>query len=222
MGVVLNNADAIRASTGATFLWIHHCGKDQARGMRGWSGMRAAIDTEIEVTVDEVTGLRTAEVTKQRDLPGKGERIGFRLEPVHLGFNRWGSPRGSCVVVAADAPAKIARGKRPSEIAGAIVEVLTQHGTGMLKGAMAKHFDGRYTRSAVYRELQKMVSDGRLIEVAGVVAMPGLARRCQQVLTGANELIGIRVAPQVQVPTSAAPFRGAPVGTTRIPPEVAK
>jgi hypothetical protein len=87
---------------------------------------------------------------------------------------------------------------------------------------MAKHFDGRYTRSAVYRELQKMVSDGRLIEVAGVVAMPGLARRCQQVLTGANELIGIRVAPQVQVPTSAAPFRGAPVGTTRIPPEVAK
>jgi putative DNA primase/helicase len=173
MGVVLRNADVIRTATGAAFLWIHHCGKDQARGMRGWSGMRAAIDTEIEITVDEATGLRAAEITKQRDLPGKGDRIGFRLEAMNLGVNRWGTPRGSCVVVAADAPVKQSRSKRPSEIAGAVVEALSQHGTGMRKGALAKHFDGRYTSSAVYRELQKMVADGRLIETAGIVAIAG-------------------------------------------------
>lgn len=173
MGVVLKHADAIRQATGAAFLWVHHSGKDQARGMRGWSGMRAAIDTELEVTADEATGLRAVEITKQRDLPGKGRRIGFRLEPVHLGINRWGTPRTTCVVVAADAPEKRERGKRTSEIAGAVTEMLRAHGSGMVKGAIVKHFDGTYTKSAVYRELKSMAEDGRLIEVGSVVALPG-------------------------------------------------
>lgn len=176
MGVVIRNADTVRVATGATFLWVHHCGKDQARGMRGWSGMRAAIDTEIEVTADEATGLRSAEITKQRDLPGKGDRIGFRLLPVVLGKNRWGNPRGSCVVESADAPAKQARGRRPSEIAGAITEFLTARGAGCLRGAIAKHFDGRYVRTSVYREIAKMVGAGTLVESAGVVALPGKPR----------------------------------------------
>jgi len=173
MGVVLRNADAIRGATGATFLWIHHCGKDQAKGMRGWSGTRAAIDTEIEVTVDEVTGLRSAEITKQRDLPGKGDRIGFRLAVVNLGVNRWGTLRGSCVVVPSEAPVKLVRGKRPSEIAGAITEFLTVRGSGCAKGAVVKHFEGRYVRQSVYKEISKMLDAGLLIECAGVIALPG-------------------------------------------------
>jgi putative DNA primase/helicase len=173
MGVVLKHADAIRAATGATFLWIHHCGKDQARGMRGWSGMRAAIDTEIEVTSDDALGVRAAEITKQRDLPGKGDRIGFRLLPVAMGVNRWGTPRSSCVVEATDAPAKAMRGKRTSELAGAIVEFLTTRGAGCVKGALAKHFDGRFVRQSVYREVGKLLEAGLLIESAGVVALPG-------------------------------------------------
>ncbi|HEU4457774.1 MAG TPA: AAA family ATPase [Methylibium sp.] len=175
MGVVVRNIDAIRSATGAAFLVVHHTGKDAAKGMRGWSGLRAATDTEIEVTVDETTGLRTAEVTKQRDLPGKGDRIGFRLAPVTLGRNRWGTERGSCVVIAADAPLKATRPKRPSEISGAIIECLTARGAGCLRGALAKHFEGRYVRGSVYRELNKMLDAGLLIEVAGVVALPGKA-----------------------------------------------
>jgi KaiC/GvpD/RAD55 family RecA-like ATPase len=173
MGVVMMNADAIRQATGATFLWIHHCGKDQARGMRGWSGMSAMIDSEIEVVVDETTGVRSAEITKQRDLPGKGERLGFRLEPVHLGLNRWGTPRGSCVVVSVDPPAKAVRGKRVSEISGAITEFLTARGTGCAKGAAVKHFEGRYVRQSVYKEINKMIDAGMLIEAVGIIALPG-------------------------------------------------
>ncbi len=178
MGVVLKHADAIRAATGATFLWIHHTGKDQAKGMRGWSGMRAAIDTEIEVTADETLGVRTAEITKQRDLPGKGTRMGFRLRTVEMGVNRWGSIRTSCVVEGTEAPerpARTVRAKRPSEIASAITEFLVARGAGCLKGAMVKHFtaDDRYARQSVYREINKMLDDGLLIESAGVVALPG-------------------------------------------------
>lgn len=173
MGMVLKHADRIRQATGATFFWIHHTGKDAAKGMRGWSGMRAAIDTEIEVTGDVATGMRAAEVTKQRDLPGKGDRLGFRLVPVPMGLNRWGTERTSCIVIASDAPEKQQRNKRPSEIAGAITEALTQHGAGMLKGRLVAHFKERYTSSAIYREVAKMVADGRLIEAAGVVSIPG-------------------------------------------------
>lgn len=173
MGLVVRNIDAIRAATGAAFVVIHHCGKDAAKGMRGWSGLRAATDTEIEVTVDEATGLRSAEITKQRDLPGKGDRLGFKLIPVAMGTNRWGNPRSSCVVESSDAPDKRRSKRQRAEIDGAVEEFLRARGTGCLKGALAKHFEGVYQRTSVYRALSRMVDGGELIEVGGVVALPG-------------------------------------------------
>ena len=171
MSVVVAHIDRIRHDCAAHFLLIHHCGKDAARGMRGWSGMRAATDTEIEVTADADTGMHAAEVTKQRDIPGKGDRLGFRLHVVTMGPGKWGAPRTSCVVLPTDAPAKRETKKRPSEIAGAITELLTSRGSGMLKGEMVKHFDGRYAKSAVYRELKKMAEIGKVNEAVGVVAL---------------------------------------------------
>lgn len=173
MGVVVRNVDAIRSATGAAFVLIHHSGKDATRGARGWSGLRAATDTEIEVTSDDASGVRTAEITKQRDLPGKGDRLGFRLEPIELGVNRWGTPRGSCVVVPSDAPAKAPRVKRLSAAAGAILEFLTQRGTGCLRGALVKHFEKQYPRSTMYREISGLIDAGLLLDAAGIVALPG-------------------------------------------------
>jgi hypothetical protein len=168
MGLIVRRFDRIREETGAHFLLIHHSGKNAAAGARGWSGIRAAVDTEIEVT-DSPTG-KCAEITKQRDLATKGERIGFRLESVTLGLTKWGSPATSCVVSSADAPQK-QQAKRKSEIAGAIVELLTSRGCGMRKGELVKHFDGRYDKSAIYRELKKLMEAGALHEVAGIVAL---------------------------------------------------
>ncbi len=104
MGLVVRRFDRIRSECQAHFMMIHHNGKNIAAGARGWSGVRAAVDTEIEVTAS--TTHRCAEITKQRDLPTKGERIGFELEKVELGQTKWGKPATSCVVVAANAPDK--------------------------------------------------------------------------------------------------------------------
>jgi len=82
MGLVVRRFDRIRAECNAHFLLVHHSGKAAAAGARGWSGVRAAMDTEIEVT-DTPAG-RCAEITKQRDLPTKGARIGFILKLVML------------------------------------------------------------------------------------------------------------------------------------------
>lgn len=173
MGVVVRHIDRIRDETGAHFLLIHHSGKDAAKGMRGWSGLRAAVDTEIEVTADEATGLRSAEITKQRDLPGKGERIGFRLEIVEMGTGKWGQALTSCIVQSADAPPKVERNKRQSEVDGALIEFMAGRGRGVKSGDLVEHFKDRYSKATLFRRLGQMVDDGRLIKVAGIYGLAG-------------------------------------------------
>jgi len=97
MGPVMARFDAVATATGAAILIIHHNGKDQAKGARGWSGIRAHIDTEIEVM--EKDGIRSATITKQRELPGKGQVIYFRLEVVEMGVTKFGKPATTCVAV---------------------------------------------------------------------------------------------------------------------------
>lgn len=89
--------DLIREATGAHVLIVHHCGKDEARGARGHSSLRAAVDTEIEVSRPEGQSITTVRVTKQRDMP-PCEPLPFSLETVVLGTDRRGNPITSCVV----------------------------------------------------------------------------------------------------------------------------
>ena len=173
MGLIVRRFDRIRTECKAHFLLIHHSGKNAAAGSRGWSGIRGAVDTELEVT-DSPTG-RCCEITKQRDLSSKGERIGFRLDPVTLGFTKWGVPATSCVVVAADAPAKQI-GKRMSECDGAVLEFLVAHKTGIRKTEVVKHFDGRYERGPVYRAMKGLVTAGAIHEAAGMVSAAEVAK----------------------------------------------
>ena len=173
MGLVVRRIDRIRTACAAHFLLIHHSGKAAANGARGWSGIKAAVDTEIEVT-DSLAG-KCAEITKQRDLSTKGERIGFRLEPVTLGKTKWGAPATSCVVVAADAPDK-PKGKRMGECDGAVLEFLAGHKVGIRKVDVVKHFAGRYDKGPVYRAMKALVTAQAIHEAAGMVAIAGAAK----------------------------------------------
>ena len=173
MSQIVRRIDRIRTECHAHFSLIHHCGKNAAAGARGWSGVRGAVDTEIEIT-DTPSG-RCAEITKQRDLSTKNDRIGFRLESVTLGVSKWGTPATSCIVMSTDAPPKTA-GKRTSEIGGAIVEFLSARECGIKKRELVLHFGERYTSSAVYRELKHLASIGQVFEVAGIIALNGMVR----------------------------------------------
>ena len=173
MGLVVRRFDRIRTECKAHFCLIHHSGKSAAAGARGWSGVRAAVDTEIEIS-DSPTG-RCCEITKQRDLSTKGDRIGFKLDPVTLGFTKWGAVASSCVVVAADAPEK-KTGKRMGEVEGAVVEFLAAHKVGIRKAEVVKHFDGRYDRANIYRALRTLVTAQAIHEAAGMVVIAGAAK----------------------------------------------
>lgn len=122
VGAVVHNCDRIRQATGAHLLLIHHSGKDQARGARGWSGLQAALDTEIEVTHEQATGIRNVRITKQRDLASTGATFAATLRPLPIGTNQWGNPITACVVEAVDsigssAPAKTKQLPRASVVA---------------------------------------------------------------------------------------------------------
>lgn len=97
MGALVVNMDHIRAATGVCVLFVHHSGKDAAKGARGHSLLRAAIDSEIEVVADEVGQTKTATVVKQRDLK-KGDVFTFTLEQVQVGVNRHGEAVTTCIV----------------------------------------------------------------------------------------------------------------------------
>ena len=91
--------DQLRQATGAHCMWVHHSGKDQARGARGHTSLRAATDTEIEVIAEGAD--RRAEVKKQRDLTS-GDVFRFTLQSVELGKNQRDKPVTSCIVRPAD------------------------------------------------------------------------------------------------------------------------
>jgi len=95
MGSLVRNMDLIREATGACVLFIHHSGKDQARGARGHSLLRAAVDTEIEVTA--TADCRAATVVKQREMQ-TGDVFPFTLKAEELGQNERGEPVTSCTL----------------------------------------------------------------------------------------------------------------------------
>jgi len=101
MGALVANSDRIRQATGAHVAWIHHSGKDQAQGARGHSLLRAATDTEIEISRADNDSPSIAKVTKQRELEIDGV-FGFTLKRVELGLNHRGKPVTSCVVEPTD------------------------------------------------------------------------------------------------------------------------
>jgi hypothetical protein len=78
-------------------LVVHHCGKDQAKGARGHSCLRAATDVELEITEGCI------KVSKNRD-GQEGQAYGFKLEQVELGTNAKGRMVTTCVAVEAEPP----------------------------------------------------------------------------------------------------------------------
>ena len=105
MTAFVGNVDRVRQECGPHVMIVHHCGKDEAKGARGHSSLRAATDTEIELKVtDEALKKATAYGRKQRDMAG-GEEFRFQLKPVDLELNPKGKLVTSCVIEPDGSPA---------------------------------------------------------------------------------------------------------------------
>lgn len=95
VGKALAHCRQIHKHTGATVVLIHHAGKDSSKGARGWSGLRAAADAEIEVA--RCDDDRVATVTKMKD-GADGAEFGFKLETVTIAKDLDDEDVTSCIV----------------------------------------------------------------------------------------------------------------------------
>ncbi len=88
MGALIKNCDKLRFACRLHLTLIHHTGLADKSRARGSSLLRAAADTEIEITRGRIR------VTKQRDMEQTGE-WGFRLHSLDLGKDEKGRPVSS-------------------------------------------------------------------------------------------------------------------------------
>lgn len=111
MGRVVKHCDIISRVTGALVILVHHAGKDATKGARGWSGLRAAADVEIEVV--RAGDDRAATVSKMKD-GEDGAEFGFRLTTVPVAEDEDGEAVTSCVLEHTRAVAKAERKREPT------------------------------------------------------------------------------------------------------------
>ena len=136
MGKAIRNIRLITEATGATALVVHHAGKDATRGARGWSGIRAAADAEIEISRNDAGHLIS--ITKMKD-GDDSQQWGFRLNQVQVGIDNDGDIETSCVVEYVEAPPKRVKSNEPKgKIQATIMERARHCGAGTLEGALTK------------------------------------------------------------------------------------
>lgn len=137
MGRALANIRTITEVTGATALIVHHAGKDAARGARGWSGIKAAADAELEVSRTDARGL--LKITKMKD-GDDNLAWGFRLNIIDLGIDADGDPETSCVVEYMPAPLKKLSNDEPKGARQRDVMDRARHcGAGRSEGALIQN-----------------------------------------------------------------------------------
>jgi KaiC/GvpD/RAD55 family RecA-like ATPase len=109
MGAMVAAAQAIAEEFGCLVLFVHHSGKDEAKGSRGHSSLKGAVDLELSVKRDG--DIRTLAVEKLRDGVDQAALLTFRLATIDLGAVADHDPDAdaservvSCVVVPCEAP----------------------------------------------------------------------------------------------------------------------
>ena len=182
VGRALAHCRALHKATGALVLLVHHSGKDSTKGARGWSGLRAACDVEIEVVRSDDE--RMAQVTKQKD-GHDGEELPFRLVTVVLGTDADGDEITSCVVRPTVA---VPRAQRKQEPRGAIERLVLAQAEGLAElpgdvpvaalldavvDQMVAPEDGKRDRrrEIVLRAVEALVAAARLSVAGGVVSV---------------------------------------------------
>lgn len=101
MGKALTNIKSLQQAVRCSTAIVHHAGKDLSRGSRGWSGIKGAMDAQLEIVRDEDTGARFMRVEKMKD-GEDGAVYPFKLEIVQVGVDEDGDPITSCIVVEAE------------------------------------------------------------------------------------------------------------------------
>ena len=102
MGAFIQGCDILKAKTDTTILLVHHSGKDQDKGARGSSALRAALDAEFNVRrekeshTDDKAFILTCTKMKDAEEPDKSA---YDLRPIELYYDQDDELISSLVVI---------------------------------------------------------------------------------------------------------------------------
>lgn len=131
MGMVVAAARRIEMEFSCVVVFIHHSGKDDTKGSRGHSSLKAATDAELSVKREGDTRSVTAE--KVRDGEDGETLLTFRLRVVDLGAMADIDPEAepderltSCIVEPVEGPARKVRAEPTGKNQRIVLDVLRQ------------------------------------------------------------------------------------------------
>jgi len=102
MGPVLQALQLLAQDLQILVIMVAHTGKDEGRGMRGWSGIRGNADGVIMIESPDAKGVRQGTVAKVKD--GQDNiHFSFDLEVVKIGIDDDGEDITTCVIREKDA-----------------------------------------------------------------------------------------------------------------------
>lgn len=103
MGLLLAHAQMLAGWVDGLVILIAHTGKDEERGLRGWSGITAALDAALATKGDRDSLVKEWRADKVKD-GGVGKSRTFTLEVIELGVDDDLDPITSCVVLEGGTP----------------------------------------------------------------------------------------------------------------------
>ena len=123
MGPVLNALQTLAIDLGLLVVVIAHTGKDETRGMRGWSGLLGNADGLVMIDDPKGEGTRTGTVVKVKD-GASGQRFAFTLRVVEIGTDSEGDAVTTCIAEDAELPEELSGGVRLSAQSLSVLQAL--------------------------------------------------------------------------------------------------
>jgi len=182
MGAFIEGCDTIKQKTGATVLVVHHSGKDEAKGARGSSSFRAALDAEFNVKREGEGKALILSCTKMKDAE-EPERKAYDLRTAELYTDEDGE--AICSLVVRDAP------REAKEIDPELVGVakLTGNHMALWQAIRSRTAQGEPCTRTIIRDdmkstgidtkhfarwVQKLVDDGLIIQNGEILTIQSL------------------------------------------------
>lgn len=185
MGKAIGHCRTISEVLHCSVLLVHHSGKDDTKGARGHSSLKAAADTELEVVRSD--DQRAMRVSKQKD-GEDGQDMGFSLTTVPVGTDEDGDVITSCVIEHnANTVADVRKaGKKLGKVEDTVMQTLLD-GEDLASGGMDRESlllaaieklpkgEGKRDRrrEVAARAVDELLKAGRVANVAGVLKPAG-------------------------------------------------
>jgi hypothetical protein len=177
MGEMIAIFQELKSRLGGTVLVVHHSGKVESAGMRGWSGLRGALDYSIKCWRDDDWDVLDAQFLLDKVKDGEsGRAFNFSMLRVHIGLDEDGDEISSLTVIPPQerepAPDEAALAASDDEFVDGWVRKLVAAGsrpTGRgLEGQRVKvKAERNLTQKRLRDALARLKDSGRLVDEQG-------------------------------------------------------